>query len=267
MDAQGMLESRLLSSYRGEFAGPPEWAYPLAPSIPFVGRDYQGSTPRVLLYATAENLAAYQRKPDSIPEFLRDDRVFQRHRAAFDEGEKTPFPRLHIKPVENGSLLCAMLFMLMQRFGATPPEHPWQLAERLAIANFSKFSIATEDARNRDHASRLTFLRSSLPYVVTDLEVLRPDVLVLPRVMHGHVEVRSLIARTLPAATVVPVPQFNTTVVNIHLGHLASRGAELERDYAGTALAEWTALLTGYRAGHVYRYYAALDEAFRRHPG
>lgn len=35
-----VLEGKLLESYRKHFFKAPSWAYPVAPPIPFVGKDY-----------------------------------------------------------------------------------------------------------------------------------------------------------------------------------------------------------------------------------
>lgn len=245
--------------YRARFTVAPDWAFPLQPSVPFVGRDYAASAPRIAVYASAENLTHYERGAERPP-FTVGELAWDRHRGAFEHGWANFFPYLHIAPVENGSLLCAALYLVQEHVGETPPSSPAEFAERLVIANLGKFSIRTEGRANRDYAGDAARLEASLPYFRADLEILRPDVILLPRAMHRHRVVAAALSECAPAARVLPVPQFNATVVNVHLARHAERAAALRVRLAGTTVAAWVAQLRGYAPGSAYRYLAEIDE-------
>ena len=88
---------KLLAAYARIGLDPPSWAYPLPPSIPFIGRNY-GRWGGLLVYASAENLSHYRRKPESIPGFIKDDRKLNRHRASYEEDPGAFSPRVHMAP-------------------------------------------------------------------------------------------------------------------------------------------------------------------------
>lgn len=60
------LSSQLLAEYRSIGIEPPSWAYPLPPSIPFIGKKY-GRWGGILVYASAENLSHYERGKERSP--------------------------------------------------------------------------------------------------------------------------------------------------------------------------------------------------------
>src|SRR5688572_21345146 len=91
------FDADLLARYRALGLSPPPWAYPLPPSIPFIGKNY-GSWGGFLVYASAENLSHYERHPHTLPAFLHDHRALDRHRAALDNGEGDFFPVVHMAP-------------------------------------------------------------------------------------------------------------------------------------------------------------------------
>ena len=275
----GHFESILFEKYREQFENSktPSWAFPsqswdynktplkkpFPPSIPFIGRNYHQASKKIVLYASAENLAHYERKPETVPKFLCDERVWNRHREANLEGWDKFFPRLHIGPVENGSLLCAVLF-ICDYLNLDFPKEPNLFLEKLVVGNVGKFSIAVDKTKekngiNVDYAGNMNFLGTSLPFFQMDLEILRPDFLILPKTMYTHQEVKNAVSTILPEATIIPVPQFNSTVVNIHLKRNEKAGFQLANKYRGTTLDEWTNHLTGYTKGFPYRYYAELD--------
>ncbi len=250
---------------------PPEWAYRLPkrrrlrPSVPFVGKDYERSSPRIAVYASAENLAHYERAPKSLPPFMFDGRAGNRHRAALDDwlaAKPSGFwPKVHVGPVENGSLLCAALFVLERLGSESSVENPLNLLERLLVANVGKYSKLGE--KNVDYIRSLKDLQPSLPYLRVDLRVGQPDLVLFPQGAARLGAVRQLLAEEIPSARVLPVPQFNATVVNVHLAQYGARAAELAEELAGTALSVWMKRLTGYRANHAYRYLAFLEQLLR----
>ncbi len=144
--ATSSLEPLLLEKYRKIGHTPPEWAYPLAPSIPFVGNQYR-RWGGILVYASAENLTHYEQDPDRLPEFVKDKRRFNRHRASCDATAGTSyFPNVHMAPFSNGSLLVAVAYYVLRRFGDTF-NRPSDLLESIAAANLGEFSIKVGEGR------------------------------------------------------------------------------------------------------------------------
>jgi hypothetical protein len=267
------LESELIERYAKELKNSksPSWAFPsqnwdcskiplkkpFPPSIPFIGKNYYKAPKKIALYASAENLAHYERKPETVPEFLCDERVWNRHREANLKGWNKFFPRLHIGPVENGSLLCAVLF-ICNHMNISFPDEPSLFLENLVVGNVGKFSIAVDktkkkDGTNADYAKGIEKIKPSLPYFQFDLETLRPDILILPKTIYAHQKVKDAVLTSLPEATIIPVPQFNSTVVHTHL----ERKQPIEPQ--GATLNEWTNHLIGYKKGSPYWYYAELE--------
>lgn len=260
-DSMAMMTgvSELLRRYQQLFTVAPDWAYQLNPSIPFIGKNYSTSTLRIAVYASSENLTHYERG-DAKPSFFQGDGTWNRHRLAHESGSIRFFPSVHIAPVGNGSLLCAVLYLLQKHLGGPLPSTPDELLERLVVANVGKFSITTGGKTVRDYAGDPKRIANSLPYFRADLEVLRPTLLILPRTIYKQSAVRRLISKVLPDTKVLPIPQFNAKVVNIHLARHASRAAALAQQLQGSAIASWTDHLTGYTPGHPYRFYVALDD-------
>lgn len=255
------LAESLMKRYREQFKRFPSWAYPLWPSIPFVGDAYEESNPKIALYASAENLTHYE-IGEELPDFCQGDRAWDRHRGAFEAGWDKFFPQLHIAPVENGSLLCAALYLLQEHLGSELPETPRDLVDRLAIANVAKFSIRTDGGPNVDYAGSRRHMKASLDYFRTDLDVLKPDLLILPKSIWRQPEVTEIVESAASRPVVVPVPQFNATVVNVHLARHGDRALALEERLRETQVGRWTDQLRGYRTGYPYRYYAEIDDVF-----
>lgn len=182
----------------------------VSPTIPFVGKDYPAQKTKVLLYASAENLygrSGYKGHVD------RDSDAIDRHRKWFDEySEGLFFPNVHLEPMKNGSLLIVLRY-ICEQLGLDMPSTPREFEEAIAFANFGKFSIRTNKG-NIDYAKPedKPKLDCCLPYIKRDLEVLRPDIIVMPQSIYG-VE-REYIKAIKGDAKIVPIYQINTRVVN-----------------------------------------------------
>lgn len=265
----------LIRKYKRSFKRPPEWSFPskkwsykdypllkpFPPTIPFIGKSYFSQKTKIALYASAENLSHYERRPETTPFFLGNDSAWNRHHAANLEGWDKFFPRVHIGPVEDGSLLCAVLF-ICDRLGLEYPKDPGLFLENLVVGNVGKYSISGNT--NKDYARSIKMLKPSVPYFQIDLEILQPEILVLPQTIYTHKIVKTLISRVLPKATIIPVPQFNSTVVNIHLKKNKEVGSQLAKKWQETILDEWTNHLTGYAKGFPYRYFAELETVLQK---
>jgi len=256
------LAADLLARYRSLGLDPPPWAYPLPPSIPFVGKDY-GRWGGILVYASAENLSRYVRDPKRRPTFLQDERVLNRHRTALEEYPVRFFPQVHMAPFSDGSLLVATWYYVWRRFG-DPPSEPRALIESIAAANFCKFSL--DEANNRDYAGHPRKLAISVPYVEADLRILRPATVILPRSIWKHREIQEAVRAAAPKACVVPLPQFNPRVVNIHLAKHEERAQTLAESLRATVLAAWVPRLKGYRNGRPYRFLVEMEDALASPP-
>lgn len=250
----------------GQHGEPPEWAYrlptgePLQATIPFVGQAYAESSPRIAVFASAENLAHLGEHPG---DFLLDERALDRHRVQREmdrRGNPGGFwPQVGIRPVEDGSLLCAALFVAQVVRQAPPEQTPAGFLEQLVVANVCKFS--KQGGVNRDYLGCMRDVRPSLPYLRADLQVTKPEILLIPKTALNNREVGQVVAEVCPSARRLQVPQFNARVV--HGRHLAThhaRGLELQQELAGTLLGDWMSRLAGYSPGYAYRYLALLEE-------
>ena len=271
-------EERLISEYKRLFTGPPEWAFPskgwdykaiplvrpFPPTIPFIGKNYFTQRPRIALYASAENLAHYERKPHTVPDFLCDESAWNRHRAANNEGWEKFFPRCHIGPVENGSLLTAALF-IFGRLGIGSIEDPSQFIEKLMVANLGKFSVAGCLAKkpntNDDYANNKKRVEASLPFFQMDLAILKPDWVLLPKSMLKNKAVQLCFADFLPNSTLMGLPQFNSMVIRFHLAEKnKSKGEFLRKQLNGSQVETWIKKLRGYSPDEPYFYLAEIEK-------
>lgn len=251
------MTSKLLSTYRDIGHEPPSWAYQLPPSIPFVGNEY-GKWNGILVYASAENLSHYERTPSTIPEYIHDDRVLNRHRAAFECNTNGGFfDEVHMEPFQNGSLLVACSYFIWKQFGETI-EHPTELLESIAAANFCKFSISGKV--NKDYAGDFKKQMESLPYVLADLESLKPGHVLIPKKFLTNATVKTELQRIAPNTKFWGLPQFNATVINTHLKKHAERSKVIRDKMKGTSLATWIDHLEGYGEGFPYRFLVEIDD-------
>ncbi len=147
-------------------------------ATPFVGDNYGAiGLPKVLVYGSAENLTYANNLTLSAT----------RNRDFFEEGPQGAdqfFPRVHITPITDGSLLTAARYLLeifkKDGFSAEPKG----FLQQIAVSNYGKFSL--KGKKNSDYASKPKLLKASHQYVLADLEVLKPDVVILPRSIYQH---------------------------------------------------------------------------------
>lgn len=184
-----MLGSKLATEYEKLYSQKPldgRWAQ-VPPAIPFVGRQYGAlGMPKVLVYASAENLN-HTFAPGTMT-FTRNQAMHRRWKAQeFNDlswSKDNWFPWVHMASIADGTLLTAARYLLhvhgLERFSKAPN----RFLEQIAVGNFGKFSLAV--GRNRDHASHRALLATSWPFVSSDLRILQPDILILPRTIHLH---------------------------------------------------------------------------------
>lgn len=198
-------------------------------TIPFVGRDYFLQSKRILVYASAENLSTYDQKHLDHWEgsWLDDDtKAENRHRKCFDEFNLDDFfPHVHIAPMNNGCLATAVYY-LTYKLGLVGDVYPREFYETIAIANYGKYSIETEQQHaerlnvtdkslaksNIDYASNLSLLESSHPFIKADIELLHPDIIILPG--SAYKTDREFVDTYKGNARIIPIYQMNASVIN-----------------------------------------------------
>lgn len=255
------LKSRYESLHRAKGYPnlPAATAFDVPPSIPFVGRQLLPER-SLLIYGSAESLSWYSRQPAGFPEWLLDDRAWDRHRLVFEkwrsearEVEATRFPNVHIQPVNDGGLLIAAAFVesLENRPG---PDEPVDFIESIAVANFSKFAI--KDSTNVDPARNEEWLAWSLPYVEADLELLKPRWVLITKSTAELRSVHSMLRRHLKEEQILSVMQCQPKNVRFHLGRFQP---------AGEALLNGSSIASGGRPNW-HRWLEAFNESvMKRH--
>jgi hypothetical protein len=252
------LADKLIERFKATFTESPEWAWQFEPSIPLIGRHCKPGR-GLLVYASAENLNTTTEQERRL--YFREPAVWTRYRTRYEGQGRTGssfFPDVGIQPVNDGGLFAAALFV-SERLRLPTAAKPRTFLEKIAVSNWCKFSI--KSGTNRDYIGDLKKLIESLPYVVGELAELRPAVALLPRSVWDKPVLRAAMHGASPWTRFLPVPQFNATVVNVHLAKHKGASARLRRKMAGTALAKWMANLHGFCEENAWRYIAFLDEA------
>lgn len=250
--------ARLVSAFQSLHTGPPEWAWPYAPPIPFIGTDYAVGS-GLLVYASAENLAWMNREP--VPERFTSQCAWDRYRTVYeDEGRRSSdfFPIVGMAPVEDGGLLAAALF-IAGKLGLPTASTPRAFLETLAVSNWCKFVIRART--NRDYIADPGKLAASLPFVTAELAALRPAVAVVPKTLWRYPLLATAMRGASALTRFIPAPQFNATVVNC-LPEMQARHAQglaLRDRMEGTAVARWMGELEGFNEANAWRYIAWLD--------
>lgn len=258
-----LLADRLIQRFQAAYTKPPDWAWPFKPPIPFVGRRYKPGR-GLLVYASAENLS-WLHDAEEVPWYFDEPEAWNRYRMQYDADVRDShdhfFPDVGIQPVTDGGLFAAALFVADQ-LGLPMAARPRTFLERIAVSNWCKFTIKAKS--NRDYICNLGKLTESLPFVVAELVELRPAVVLLPRQLWRRRVLRAAMTGASPWSQFRPVPQFNATVVNVHLAEHATRAVQLRQARAGTPLAKWMANLVGFREENAWRYIAFLDGVLRK---
>lgn len=161
----------------------PEGMFKLRPAIPFVGKRYQDIAPKILSYASAENLSyAYDENlepNDSEIHQLESSDQFNRAKYFYNKNNDY-FPNIHIEPFNNG---CQLLLTrhIVSKLGYEDKfeNQPYEFIEQIAVANPGKFSIASK--KNSDYANNPTKMNFSIDYIKADLSCLKPQIIIIPK--------------------------------------------------------------------------------------
>ena len=211
-----IYKEQLTKKYKNIFAldrNKPDWAVKkksgdgnIHPAVPFVGESYEKT--RLLLYAIAENLTHYANDDSLDNEVNAIDR-----RKILDDRF---FPSVHISPVDNGPLLVVAAYILNKLNFDLDYSNPYEFIEYIAIDNFCKFSIkaTNEDHINKDYVNDIKKISASYEYVKSDLDILKPNILILPKTIFFHNEVKKIIQSTLPNCMIFPIFQINSGNIN-----------------------------------------------------
>ncbi len=218
MDAHDRVidyEDDLLVRYRDEYCKfkarnsgrpAPEWAFQIAPAIPFVGQEFgQGSVPQVLIYASAENLSYIWEKDHTHLDWLKDEESQMRRSRLYNEANHGT--NIHIGPVNDRTQLKVARHILeclrpSSRFDAVSPEN---FLEQIAVANPGKYSVFSPT--NKDYPKDLKKFREMVPYIRADLDVLCPAILIVPRTIFNTLRHTALKDRLAEVPTVVLISQ------------------------------------------------------------
>lgn len=222
------MEDQLREKYKQIFAGKknePTWATRKISAghthemihcpIPFVGRNYERQKAKILLYASAENLVGYTGYLDS------DDAAINRHRDFFEWSVSDPntfFPNVHIQPINDGALAIVALYVYM-RFQSVDNITPADFFERIALANYCKYTIQPENHtgryKNQDYAGSEDYLRQSHAYLQADMEILKPDYIIIPKTIYWTD--KAFIDQVKGDAQIIPVYQMNARNINLRI--------------------------------------------------
>lgn len=210
---------KLLYRYDSTFkelssVGEPNWAVKktsnpnqfVRPTIPFVGKNYFNQDKKILLYASAENLSTYAGHLDD--DVLAKDR----HRYYFSQPSDRFFPIVHIQPMQDGCLMNVIRY-LCDKLEISMPDNPKDFLENIAFGNFCKYSIKSKC--NIDYASNPKYLKFSLDYVATDLDILKPDIIIMPSSTY-RVE-KSFIQKYFAGSMILPIMQINARNINMRI--------------------------------------------------
>lgn len=255
------LANELIQRFKDTFEDtlngtPHQWAWPFKPSIPFIGENYKPDK-GLLIYASAENLSWLNNKPP--PQFFTDEDVWNRYRVQYEMSGRNSedfFPYVGIQPANDGGLFAAGLFTTV-KYNLQQEENPRPFLETIAVTNWNKFSIRSPD-RNKDIRG-IKKLTASLAFVVAELMVLQPAVVLIPRTVWRHLKLQTAMQAASPQSEFLDVPQFNATVVNCHLGSYEEKARELRENWQGTPFARWMSNLCRVNEGNAWRYIAMLD--------
>jgi len=192
----------------------PDWAVKkksgvgnVHPAIPFVGESYEKT--RLLLYASAENMTKYEKEEEWYAD--DNDAMYRRYSLGNEY-----FPSLYMKPVTDGPLLVVAAYILKKLNIDFNYSCPYEFIKNIAIDNFGKFSRKTtpQDRVNKDYAGNERMLNASYEYIKRDLEILEPKIIILPKTIFNHENVKSLLPNN---CKIFPIYQINARNINLRI--------------------------------------------------
>ena len=173
------------------------------------------TTKKVLLYASAENLSYYKKPEDYLDD---DDKAINRHRLFFDNSfikdECVFYPDVHIAPIDDGRLAVAAYYLLHKKYDF-PKCTPKELYEKICFANYGKFSAETNS--NKDYASKKQKLSASTDYILRDLKILKPDIIIMVKSMLNSGNQRDVLKSSGLTFDIFPIYQITPRNINKYI--------------------------------------------------
>jgi len=249
------MQELIIRRFKDTFTSTPEWAWQFNPPIPLVGKNYKPGK-GLLIYASAENLSWLNKT--TVPERFRTEAAWNRYRVVYEQDGRNSddyFPDVGIQPVSDGGLFTAGLFVA-EKVGLQKRAKPRSFLETIAVSNWCKFSIKPT---SQDYIADVKKLTSSLPFVIGELVLLQPAVVLIPKAVWTHTVLQAAMRGASPQTRFLPVPQFNSRVVNIHLKKYDRAGWRLKKQLTGTPLARWMENLRWINKNNAWRYIALLE--------
>lgn len=251
------MEKQLIRRFKKTFTTTPKWAWQFPPTIPLIGNNYKPGK-GLLIYASAENLS-WLHNTETPPRYS-GGKAWNRYRIQYDQIGKDSdafFPDVGIQPATDGGLFAAGLFV-SQKHNLPIRTKPRTFLEQIAVSNWCKFII--KSTTNQDHINDLNKLTDSLPFVVGELAELRPKVALLPKAIWKRPLLQAAMRGASPETLFLPISQFNSRVVNIHLKKHDCPAAKLKHQHRNTPLALWMENLARINKNHAWRYLAMLKQ-------
>jgi hypothetical protein len=117
---------------------------------------------------------------------------------------------------------------------------------------------------NFDYAGDFDKLEYSVPFFRTDLEILKPKVLLLPYRIYSHAQIKQLVNEIIPDTLVMPVYQCNARILNTHLKKFSEQATMLKNEIVNyfPLLVDWTNKMNKGLQRNIYRYYFHVQSIF-----
>lgn len=242
------LELNLLKKYKTILSneGYPDWSFKVYPAMPFIGNDYQKSKPKILLYGSTENLSEYFGKKENWITSL-GEYGFTRNRYMFDkEANKKdffPYNAFHMQPIQDGSLLTVAKFIVEKTIPNNKfSDDPYTFLEQLTVGNIAKFSIKSKSNIDYPTSSKIK-LMCSFPYIVEEIQLLRPDIIIIPITIYRKVikELNNLFVKIKLKPKVIEIYQVNSQAIYPTIGpYLRNRNLNYEHIVLSPVIVNWT---------------------------
>jgi len=114
-----------------------------------------------------------------------------------------------------------------------------------------------EDA-NQDYINDTKKLTASLPFVVGELALLRPAVVMVAKPLWTDAIFQAAMRGASPRSRFLPVPQFNARVVNCTLGKCDRVAEQLRKRLANAPIDHWMGQLKRVNQNNAWRYIAMV---------
>lgn len=246
VDDLNEIERNLLAAYSHIFKPIhdqifPDWAFSVAPPIPFVGARYSSAPKQVLVYASAENL----NHKNQVSRLLDLPEPMLRSRWFLDDRRKTDQDStfVHINPIDNRSLLLAARHILNKLCSnwAFANDKPSAFLDQIAVANPGKFSIdpAKINAprkRNFDYANDPIKFEKMREYILADIEILKPTIIIIPKTIAATLRKLTCKMDLAQYGTVIEVYQVSPQAINCHI---KKQVGGLEVNLSGLPYGHW----------------------------